>query len=142
AAAVFGPIAFATLHSVYAQFYGSFGISPEDVGINSGRVLTTSLVAFGFAFCIWVSTWLITFAIATAALTLIVPTDDDGAPSSGKPLVYRALGGALLIYDGITYAIGISSTKGLEGSSVRTVRNWKQTVPSLIPASALLSVHV
>ena len=38
ATAILSPVAFVALRTIYAQFYEPFGLTPEDVGLDSARV--------------------------------------------------------------------------------------------------------
>jgi hypothetical protein len=135
AATLFAPIAFVTLHAVYAQFYQSFGLEPEDVGITSGQVLTTSLVAFGFAFVLWLAVWIGVFWQPAYAVMLTGVTKDADTPLS---LGWTAAG-LLPLLIGIPAAIDISGAYGVSAGEIFIAFLMPVTLIAAIAISRLRS---
>ena len=90
-----GAVAFALLHLAYSDFYSKFGLVPEDVGLDSSRLLTTSLTAILAAFAIWAVVWLF---VAGPFLLVLFWTE-----------VQRIYGGSRMVVFGFVFLLAVSA---------------------------------
>lgn len=116
ALAVLGPLSFALTRWSYVQFYDSFGLSPEDVGLTSARMLSIGVAGFGFAIGAWAVQWAVVFGAAGVATAFIAGTREPTGPRRGSALVGSVLAGLALVLAGGVYATHFADAHELSRS--------------------------
>ena len=134
AVAVLGPISFVLLRAVYVPFYEPFGLTPADVGLDSTRVLATSLSAFALGLAAWTIAWFLVAAVPAVALAAIAPTPDPAIPRRGEDLSIAAVGAAVVLGVGIGAVSTVTATNVVSGNDEKIA--W--LVLASVPAALVL----